>query len=233
MSTKWMGRLLLCLVFIITASGCSSVLGPGNTGGSTGSGSTGLSFSILVGEREMAGTSGRLLNEAYIEGNSIIELLRKSGIVTFAADGYSILEVNRVALSQDMMWEVQVNSKKLTDWNSTIEAGAAIVFSAKPSAAGALFQPVILTVNGGSEQPELTHSHVLSFTEDLSVRGLMKNSGMIKLAENNKTVLTVMDYTPLSSEEWKLKVNDKALLGNGVDMKLRPQDKLEISLVLK
>jgi hypothetical protein len=88
-------------------------------------------------------------------------------------------------------------------------------------------------VNGGSEQPELTHSYVLSFVEDLSVRGLMKNSGIIKLAEDNKTVLAVLDYTPLSSEEWKLKVNDKGLLGNGLDMKLRPQDKLEISLVLK
>ncbi|AIQ59820.1 hypothetical protein [Paenibacillus borealis] len=231
MSAKWMWRLLLSFVVIISASGCSSVLGPGDNGGSAGS--TGLSLSILVGEREMAGTSGRLLSEAYTEGNSIIELLRKSGIVTFAADGYSILEVNKVALSQDMVWEVQVNGKKLTDWNSKIETGAAIIFAAKPAAAGAVFQPVLLTVNGGSEQPELTHSHVLSYTEDMSVRGLMKNSGMIKLAEDNKTVLAVMDYTPLSSEEWKLKVNDKGLLGNGVDMKLRPQDKLEISLVLK
>jgi hypothetical protein len=96
MSTKWMWRLLLCLIFILTASGCSSVLGSGNTGSSAGSGTTGLSLSILVGEREMAGISGRLLSEAYTEGNSIIELLRKSGIVTFAADGYSILGIKLI-----------------------------------------------------------------------------------------------------------------------------------------
>lgn len=74
---------------------------------------------------------------------------------------------------------------------------------------------------------------MLSFMQDMSVKGLLKNSGMVRLAEDNRTVLTVMDYTPLSSEEWRLKVNDKGLLGNGVDMKLSPQDKLEISLVLK
>lgn len=74
---------------------------------------------------------------------------------------------------------------------------------------------------------------MLSFMQDMSVKGLLQNSGMVQLAEDNRTVLTVMEYTPLSSEEWRLKVNDKGLLGNGVDMKLSPQDKLEISLVLK
>lgn len=233
MSTKLIWRLLLGLMLIVTAGGCSSVLGSANTGGSGVNGNEGPTLSIRVGDHEMAGTSGRLLSEAYIEGNSIIELLKKSGLATFAADGYSILEVNKVSLSPEMVWEIQLNGKKLTDWSTKIERGSAVVITAKPAAAGAELQPVIITVNGGSEQPELTHSHVLPFTEDLSVRGLMKNSGMVQLAEDNKTVLTVMEYAPLSSEEWKLKVNDKGLLGNGVDMKLRPQDKLEIALVLR
>lgn len=230
MSTIRIWRLLLCLMVLVTASGCSSVLGAENTG-SNGSG--GLALSILVGEHEMAGNSARLLNETYTEGNSILELLGKSGVVKFASDGYTILEVNKVKLSADMVWGIQVNGKKLTDWNSKVEPGSTIVFTAGPNIAGSIFQPVIISVNGGSEQPELTHSHVQSFTEELSVRGLMQNSGMIRLAEDNRTVLTVMDYEPLSNEEWKLKVNDKGMLGNGVDMKLRPQDKLEISLVLK
>lgn len=233
MSAKLMWRLLLGLILITTAGGCSSALGSGNTGSSAGNGSDGPALSILVGERDMTGTSGRLLSEAYIEGNSIIDLLKNSGIATFAADGYNLQEVNKVALSPELVWETQLNGKKITDWNTKVERGSAIVITVKPAAAGAELQPVIITVNGGSESPELTHSHVLPFTEDLSVRGLMKNSGMVQLAEDNKTILTVMDYVPLSSEEWKLKVNDKGLLGNGVDMKLRPQDKLEISLVLR
>lgn len=74
---------------------------------------------------------------------------------------------------------------------------------------------------------------MLPFTEDLSVKLLMKNSGMVRLAEDNRTLLNVMEYTPLSNEEWRLRVNDKALLSNGVDMKLKPQDMLEIALVLR
>ncbi|MEK3878799.1 hypothetical protein NSS64_07120 [Paenibacillus sp. FSL H8-0122] len=228
MSTKWM-RFMLCLLLLAAASGCG--LGSGNGGSSNGG--QGLTFSVKVGDSEMAGSSARLLNEAYVPGNSMIELFKKSGVVTFSADGANILEVNKVSLGPDMSWEVQVNGKKVQELNTTLEPGSAITMTAGPAGTGKMFQPVIITVNGGSEQPELTHSHVLSFMQDMSVKGLLKNSGMVRLAEDNRTVLTVMEYTPLSSEEWRLKVNDKGLLGNGVDMKLSPQDKLEISLVLK
>ncbi|WP_405115108.1 hypothetical protein MHH28_11890 [Paenibacillus sp. FSL K6-1217] len=214
---------------LAAASGCS--WGSGNAGSSNGG--QGIAFSVKIGDSEMAGSSARLLNEAYMPGNSLIELFKKSGVVNFSEDGYKILEVNKVSLGQDMGWEIQVNGKKVQDLSTTVEPGAAITMSAGPADNGKMFQPVIITVNGGSEQPGLTHSHVLPFMQDMSVKGLLKNSGMVKLAEDNRTVLTVMEYSPLSSEEWRLKVNDKGLLGNGVDMKLSPQDKLEISLVLK
>ncbi|MNW66890.1 hypothetical protein D3C74_454050 [compost metagenome] len=108
-----------------------------------------------------------------------------------------------------------------------------MVISAKAAAQNTPFQPVILTVNGGSEQPALTHSYVQPFTENLSVRALLMSSGIVQLAENNKTVLTVKEYKPLTNEEWKLELNDKTLLDNGIDMKLRIQDELELSLVLR
>ncbi|MNF09333.1 hypothetical protein D3C80_2099730 [compost metagenome] len=59
------------------------------------------------------------------------------------------------------------------------------------------------------------------------------SSGIVQLAENNKTVLTVKEYKPLTNEGWKLKLNDKTLLDSGIDMKLRIQDELELSLVLR
>ncbi|WNS44295.1 hypothetical protein [Paenibacillus sp. MMS20-IR301] len=233
MSTHSIWRLLLGLIVVMTLGGCSSALGSGNAGSGAGNANNQITLSVLVGELNLAGTAGRLLTEAYTDGNTMIDLLRKSGVAAFAADGYSITEVNRITLSSGLMWEIQVNGKKLTDWNSKVERGSAIALTVKAADAGAQLQPIIITVNGGSEQPELTHSHVLPYTEELTVRGLMKKSGMITLAEDNKTILTVMDYARLSNEEWKLKVNDKGLLGNGMDMKLRPQDKLEIALILK
>lgn len=62
---------------------------------------------------------------------------------------------------------------------------------------------------------------------------MLKSSGLVHLAENNRTLLAVKEYKPLSNEEWKLKLNDKTLLDSGIDMKLRIQDELEISLVLR
>ncbi|MNL51395.1 hypothetical protein D3C87_1744910 [compost metagenome] len=74
---------------------------------------------------------------------------------------------------------------------------------------------------------------MLPYSEDLSVRGVLKSSGMVVLAEDNKTVISIMDYKPLSNEAWTLKVNGKQLLDSGIDMKLRPQDTLEVALVLR
>lgn len=45
---------------------------------------------------------------------------------------------------------------------------------------------MLLTVNGGSEQVNLNHSYVMGFTEDLTVRGLLKNSSVVQLTEDNK-----------------------------------------------
>lgn len=227
MSARWM-RLLLCLVFLVPAGGCS--LGAGNAGSSNGG--NGIALSVLVGERELAGSSARLLNEAYVDGISLLELFKKSGVAEFSADG-TLTEVNRILLGPGMAWNIEMNGKKLASLSSTVDPGASIVMSVRPDTGGTTFQPVIIMVNGGSEQPELTHCHVLPFTEDLSVKLLMKNSGMVRLAEDNRTLLNVMDYTPLSNEEWRLRVNDKALLSNGVDMKLKPLDMLEIALVLR
>lgn len=227
MSARWM-RLLLCLVFLVPAGGCS--LGAGNAGSSNGG--NGIALSVLVGEREMAGSSARLLNEAYVDGITVMELFKKSGVAEFSADG-RLTEVNKILLSPGMVWNIEVNGKKPQSLDSALDPGASIVISVDPGTGGTALQPVIIMVNGGSEQPELTHCRVLPFTEDLSVKLLMKNSGMVQLAEDNRTLLNVMEYTPLSNEEWRLKVNDKALLGNGVDMKLKPLDLLEIALVLR
>lgn len=49
-----------------------------------------------------------------------------------------------------MSWEVQVNGKKVQELNTTLEPGSAITMSAGPAGTGKMFQPVIITVNGGA-----------------------------------------------------------------------------------
>lgn len=233
MSTKLMWRVCLGLIFIVLSGGCSAfssnVAGNSPAAGTT----TQPVFSLKVGDNDLTGSAGRQLGDAYKQEIALGELLKNSGLVTFNRDETALLTVNKVSLGQDMAWEIQLNGKVVTDWSTIVKQEDSIAIAAKSAAQNTPFEPVILTVNGGSGQPELTQTYVLPFTENLSVRGLLKSSGIVELAENNKTILTVKEYKPLTNEEWKLKLNDKSLLDNGIDMKLRMQDKLEVLLVLR
>ncbi|WP_379161811.1 hypothetical protein [Paenibacillus sp. sgz5001063] len=233
MSAKWVWRILLGMMIMAALSSCSSVLESQTDGSNAGTGNAGPALSVLVGNSELASSSGRQLSEAYTEGLTLIELFKRSGVVTFADDGYNILAVNKVSLSPEWVWEIELNGKKITDWNTRVDRVDSIVAEAIPAASGAELQPVIFTVNGGSEQPQMTHSYVLPYSRELSVRGVLQTSGMVQLSEDNKTIISIMEYKPLSKEAWTLKVNGKQLLDTGIDMKLRPQDTLEVELVLR
>lgn len=233
MSVKLMWRVCLGLILIVISGGCSAFNSNSEVNNAAAR-ATQPGFSLKVGDNDLTGSSGRQLSDAYKQEITLQELLKNSGLATFAGDGATLLTVNKVSLGQDMVWEIQLNGKEIKDLNSSVKLEDNIEITAKAAAApNEPLQPVILTVNGGSEQPELTHSYVLPYTEDLSVRELLKSSSIVQMADDNKTVLTVDEYKPLTSEEWKLKLNDKALLDSGIDMKLRMQDKLEVSLVLR
>lgn len=232
MSVKLMGRVCLGLLFIVIMGGCSEH-NSNLEGNIADAGAIQPGFSLKVGDNDLTGSSGRQLSDAYKQEITIQELLKNSGLVTFAEDGSTLLTVNKVSLAKDMVWEIQLNGKRITDMNTRVRQEDNIVITAQEAAPNTPFLPVILTVNGGSEQPELTHSYVQPFTDNLSVRGLLISSGIVHLAENNRTVLTVKEYKPLTNEEWKLKLNDKTLLDSGIDMKLRIQDELELSLEVR
>ncbi|WP_139209603.1 hypothetical protein [Paenibacillus sp. NFR01] len=219
--------MLLGVIIIWTAGGCAADLGNGDSGSAAGS--QGPAFSLMIGDAERSGSSARQVGEAYMHGISLMELLKSSGIVTF--EGNEIKEVNRISLTGGFEWEIQLNGKKTSNWNAGISRDDSITIVALPDAYHKDARPVILTVNGGSGQLELTHSYVYPYTDDLTVRGLLKNSGIVAFDESGKTVAQVLDYSPLTTERWKLKLNGKGLLDSGIDMKLRPQDELEIALV--
>ncbi|MFE4711134.1 hypothetical protein ACFRAM_09690 [Paenibacillus sp. NPDC056722] len=228
-----LGRLLLGVIIIMTLGGCSSALG---TKAEVVTEPVGPTFSLMVGGRELADSTERLLSGTYRKGITILELLQGSGIAVFAEDRQKILAVSNVSLGPEMEWEVQMDGKVIsnTNWKSSpVNSSARIVIMAKSDAGGKDPDSVFLYVNGGSEQENLTHIYVMSFTSDLSVRSLLKSCGMVQLSEDNQRIQVVKGHTPLSSEIWKLRVNGKKLLDNGMDMKLRPMDELEISLGLR
>ncbi|AIQ48389.1 hypothetical protein R70723_22570 [Paenibacillus sp. FSL R7-0273] len=232
MQVKLLWRVCLGLLLIGIAGGCDALNGKPEVNSNAAANAVQPIFAVKVGDADFTGSAGRQISDAYQPETTIKGLLAASGLVTFAGDGKSLETVNQISLSPGMAWQIQLNGKKAADLNAVVKREDTILITAEPLQ-DAEFQPVILTVNGGSSQPELTHSYVMPYTEDLTVRGMLKSSGLAHLAENNKTLLAVKEYKPLSNEEWKLKLNDKTLLDSGIDMKLRIQDKLEISLVLR
>ncbi|MEK5447169.1 hypothetical protein [Paenibacillus sp. FSL R7-0331] len=231
MKVNGLWRIGLGLILIMIAGGCEA-LGANLEVNNVAAGAPQPAFSVKIGDNDLTGSSGRQISDAFKPDITVKELLNASGLVTFSGDGTSLLSVNHISLSPDMAWEIQLSGKTAADLSTIVKREDTILIKAA-AAQEAPLQPVILTINGGSGQPELTHSYVMPYAEDMTVRGLLKSSGHVRLAENNKTLIAVKEYKPLSNEEWKLKLNDKALLDNGIDMKLRIQDELEISLVLR
>lgn len=234
MRSLW--KLMLGLVIVFIIGGCSTN-NDGNSNANNGvAGSEGPTISIRVGDNELlTKPSDRLLSGSYRNGISIMELLKGSNVATFAEDNSSIVSVKDFSLEAGMVWELQMGGQIIgnADWNNTVGYDSQLVFTAKSKDHQAPLQTVRLTLNGGSVEVDLHHTYIMLFKEDLTVRDLLKSCSSVQLADDNKKVLSVDDYTPLSNEEWKLKVNGKQLLDDGMDMKLRAQDELEILLTLR
>lgn len=236
MPTRYLCRLMLGLVIIFIIGGCSSLTEGNSVANNSTAESIGPTISIRVGDNELlTKPSDNTLSGSYRTGITVLELLKGSDIATFAEDNSSILSVKNFSLGPEMVWELRMDGVIIgnADWNTVVGYDSHLVFTAKSKAHQEPLQTVMLTLNGGSVQLDLHHSYIMLFKEDLTVRDLLKSCSMVQLAEGNKKIISVNDYTPLSSEVWKLKVNGKQLLDNGMDMNLRPHDVLEIVLTLR
>ncbi|WP_379131849.1 hypothetical protein [Paenibacillus sp. sgz500958] len=234
MSTKLLWRGIVGLFIIIAVSGCSART-DSNTVGNAAAASGGPFLSFYVGDTEFTGGADKLLSGAYRTGITLRDLLSSSGLVEFAQDDKSIVSVNGVSFMQDMDWELQLDGKKLEHdaWDHVVDPEDHIGLVAWPYDSSKNIQSVILYVNGGTEQPEISHSYIMPFTADSSVRSLLEECGFVKISEDNNNVIEVKDYVLLTDEQWRVKVNKKLLMENGMDMKLRPQDEVELALTLR
>ncbi|MED5017519.1 hypothetical protein P9847_09425 [Paenibacillus chibensis] len=173
--------------------------------------------------------------EKYLQqGETIREGLKKSGIVSFADDG-SIHSISQVSLSPAFVWGLELNKKKLgkDKLDTVLKDNDEIGISIEPTHAKKQdnnLQYTVLKLNGGTIQPGLSHTYILPFNENESVRDILVSTDFIELTLNKRFIALVKGYSPKSIEKWVLKVNGKELVENGLDMKLAPQDEVEIRL---
>lgn len=178
----------------------------------------------------------RSLHFDYMKGIILRQALESSGIVQFSEDRKSILSVGDVSLDSTLEWGVRLNDKDLppSAWDNPLQAGDVIFVYVKTVGSYAAIPKqasLLLRINGGSSKPGLRRYYVNKYEDNTTVRDLLKRSGIVKFNVNNTLIVSVNGYVPEQSEKWTLKVNRKQLIDGGLDMRLKPQDSVELMLI--
>lgn len=180
----------------------------------------------------------RKLHFDYTEGITVLQALESSGIIELAGDRSKIQSVGAVSLDSTLEWGIRLNDRELPsgDWAKLLKAGDNILVCVKTVGSDAVNPngaSLLLTVNGGSQNPQLKRYFVHQYNENTTVRDLLQRSGLVELNKTGQYIVSVNGYRPDETEAWVLKVNQKKLLATGLDMRLKPQDNVEITLVRK
>ncbi|AJS57906.1 hypothetical protein [Paenibacillus sp. IHBB 10380] len=223
------------LVFTIV-SGCSPDKGTDVVIPIVRSASNSSGISINMEGNLIPPNAIKQLEQSLIPGVSIKDALTASGVVTISSEGHHIESVIDVSLDPGLEWSVEVNGNNLDkeNWDNRLQAEDNIRIAVQfidGSKSGDTRSVVIFTVNGGIVQPNISHSYINPYLEEQSIRELLRTTGIVVLSDNGKIILMVNGYSPKASEKWIVKVNNKTLLENGLDMKLQPQDEVKIELV--
>lgn len=173
----------------------------------------------------------RNLHFDYIDGLTVRHALASSGIVKLTEDRSAIQSVGEVSLDSALEWGTRLNGKDLPSaaWDQELEVGDKLLVYVKAVDSYEAIPPMaslLLIIDEGDQRQYFVHK----YNENTTVRDLLKRSGMIQFNPNHKSIISVDGYTPQQDEKWILKVNGKKLLDNGLDMRLKPQDNVEVIL---
>ncbi|MEN1987449.1 MULTISPECIES: hypothetical protein [Paenibacillus] len=171
----------------------------------------------------------------FSEGMTLKKALLNSGLVDFTADGKRIQSVGEVSLDASLSWAVKLNGEDVDPehWDMELHAKDEVVIyvkAADSSNEGVAYQTTLLKVSGGNILPSLNRQYAGVYVPECTVRDVLKSSGVVRLSENNKYVLSVENVSPRMNQRWVIMVNDKELMDNGLDMKLNPRDAVKLEL---
>lgn len=172
----------------------------------------------------------------YMEGITLRQALESSQTIQLTNEGKGISSVGDVSLDSTLEWGVKLNKQDLKpeEWNTKLKKGDIILVYVKTvnneadlTEQGAL----ILTVNNGLANSGERLHYVSRYEDNITVRDLLRMSGIVKFNLNNKRIIAVNGHQPGMNEKWILKVNHKELKESGLEMRLRPHDNVQLELV--
>lgn len=172
----------------------------------------------------------------YMEGLTVRQALESSQSIQLTNEGKGILSVGDVSLDSTLEWGVKLNKQDLkpAEWRTKLKKGDVILVYVKTvnSEADLTEQgALILTVNKGLANGGERLYYVNRYEDNITVRDLLRMSGIVKFNLNNKRIIAVNGQQPGPHERWILKVNNKELMENGLEMRLKPHDNVQLELV--
>ncbi|OAB44115.1 DUF4430 domain-containing protein [Paenibacillus glacialis] len=223
---------ILAILMAIMTAGCGSNSLSSELASDVKSTNDSTGISIEVEGSFLSSSDVQRLEDNIVPGLSIREALVNSRITELSPAGASIQSIRGVTLDPTLQWAISINGDRLDvgDWDTNVNNNDVISIEVLSSNNTKNVDIIIVTVNGGRLQPELTHSYVGPYTNEVVIRDLLKQSGIVVLSDNNKMIKMVQGYNPKVNEKWVLKVNNKLLNANGLDMKLKPQDEVTMEL---
>ncbi|WP_223066503.1 hypothetical protein [Paenibacillus caui] len=176
----------------------------------------------------------RALHVDFSSDLNVRKVLENSGIVALSEDEDGIKSVGNISLDNELYWGVKVNGmdSDASAWDKVLKRGDEILVCLKKDSdeTDALSGQIVLKMSGGTSNPSLKHYFVNLYHDNLTVRDLLLNSGMIRMNNHYQLVTAVNGYMARVNEKWIVKLNNKKLLESGLDRKLQPSDTVEVIL---
>lgn len=233
MNKKIPGFIGVCLLILVILSGCTETR-PSEQPVVQETESTN-SITVAIDGSTFLPDATKSIKRDFSEGLTLKKALTNSGLVDFTADGKRIQSVGEVSLDSSLIWAVKLNGKDIDpeNWNMELHAKDEVIIyvkAADSTGEGVAYQTTLLKVSGGNIMPNLNRQYAGVYIQECTVRDVLKSSGVVRMSENNKYVVAVENVIPRMNQRWVIKVNDKELMDNGLDMKLSPRDAIKLEL---
>ncbi|WP_211745218.1 hypothetical protein [Paenibacillus sp. Marseille-Q4541] len=170
----------------------------------------------------------------YDEGLTIYEVLDR--VAGLSKETNQIISVGSIILDDTLKWKVKRNDKEVSndEWGQSLNDKDSIELSIVPATPIDTSQKdgsaVTLMLNGGPNNPDLRTTIARLYDPTLTVRDLLMSTDSVQLSDNQKYLQSIEGYTPRISEKWVMKVNNKELVEQGLDMILNPGDKVQVEI---
>lgn len=233
MKKKIPGYIGLCLLILAILAGCTETQ-PSEQPvvKETDSSNT---ITVAVDGSTFLPDATKSIKRDFSEGLTLKKALQNSGLVDFTADGKRIQSVGEVSLDSSLSWAVKLNGKDIDpeNWDKELHAKDEVIIyvkAADSTGEGVAYQTTLLKISGGNIMPNLNRQYAGVYIQECTVRDVLKSSGIVRMSENNKYVVSVENVVPRMNQRWVIMVNDKELMENGLDMKLNPRDAVKLQL---